>query len=574
MAANVPRNHRNGVVFLRPPPPLYNLPLIPVVDTSFCSLNPSFYFHVLYNQPPPVVLAPCGFRCPPLWFPMEDVSSSCISLLKFMHNEGLLPSAEEEEKRRNVISSLKEIVSKWAKRVAWQRRLSREQIAETSATILTYGSYGLGVYGPESDIDAVCVGPFFATMADDFFIVLRNMLKSRPEVSDIHCVKDAKVPLMRFQFNGISVDLPYAQLKLLAIPDNLDVLNPFFLKNIDETSWKSLSGVLANQQILQLVPNLENFQSMLRCVKLWAKRRGVYGNLNGFLGGIHIAILAAFICQNHPSASISMLLSTFFSTFATWPWPTPVILQVGTTSLDRNVNESRSFMPICLPYGQNGYCHSNITKSTFYKIRAEFLRGHGLTKDVLKPDFVWKSVFDPFPYTKKYSRFVKVFLAASHQDELADWVGWVKSRLRCLLLKLELLQGFCDPCPIEYVDTTDTSKPSVAFYWGLNPTRSKFKDIEAAEVNFLTNICNGYHDTPRKMSLSIIHASELPTNYAHNKSGQEKKGMKACWKIVDNNDKARVPAYSRHLPGYLVGYEATNGDAKCLGNELGLGQYC
>lgn len=56
-------------------------------------------------------------------------------------------------------------------------------------------------------------------MQDDFFIVLRNMLESRPEVSEIHCVKDAKVPLMRFKFDGISVDLPYAQLRLLYIPE-------------------------------------------------------------------------------------------------------------------------------------------------------------------------------------------------------------------------------------------------------------------------------------------------------------------------------------------------------------------
>lgn len=56
-------------------------------------------------------------------------------------------------------------------------------------------------------------------MQEDFFIVLHNMLKSRPEVSDIHCVKDAKVPLMRFKFDGISVDLPYAQLKVLDVPE-------------------------------------------------------------------------------------------------------------------------------------------------------------------------------------------------------------------------------------------------------------------------------------------------------------------------------------------------------------------
>lgn len=56
-------------------------------------------------------------------------------------------------------------------------------------------------------------------MQEDFFICLHDMLKRRPEVSDIHCVKSAKVPLMRFKFDGISIDLPYAQLKLLYVPD-------------------------------------------------------------------------------------------------------------------------------------------------------------------------------------------------------------------------------------------------------------------------------------------------------------------------------------------------------------------
>lgn len=45
------------------------------------------------------------------------------------------------------------------------------------------------------------------------------MLQSRPEVSEIHCVKNAKVPLMRFKFNGISIDLPYAQLSVLSVPE-------------------------------------------------------------------------------------------------------------------------------------------------------------------------------------------------------------------------------------------------------------------------------------------------------------------------------------------------------------------
>ncbi|KAJ9181775.1 hypothetical protein P3X46_005833 [Hevea brasiliensis] len=554
MEANAYQNQRNVVVF--PVPPLYRFLPLPPVNPSFGLINPSFHGKVLfpYNLPPP---APFGFGFSPSFLiPMEDERS--VSLQKFMVNEGLVPSLEEEERRKNVISKLKKLVVAWAKKVAWQRRLPREQIAATCATILTYGSYGLGVHGPESDIDALCVGPFFATMAEDFFIVLRNMLKSRPEVSDIHCVKDAKVPLMRFKFDGISVDLPYAQLKLLVVPHNLDVLNPFFLRNIDETSWKSLSGVRANQQILQLVPNLENFQSMLRYVKLWAKRRGVYGNLNGFLGGVHLAILAAYVCQNHPNAGVSTLISSFFSTFAAWPWPTPVVLQDGIPSTAGAVIETRSFMPIRLPCSPLEYCHSNITKSTFYKIRSEFLKGHDSTKDFLNPGFDWNTIFQPFPYSKKYTRFIKIYLSASDQDELGDWVGWVKSRFRCLLLKLEGLQGFCDPNPTEYVDM-DVLDPNVVFYWGLNPTRSSFMDIESVEEDFLGNIYSGYHGIPRKIELSIVQASELPSNVQFN-SGNGKK-MKACWKIVNEQ---RIPAYSSHLPGYFVGYVATNGDTKHL----------
>jgi len=45
------------------------------------------------------------------------------------------------------------------------------------------------------------------------------MLAERVEVSDIHCIKDAKVPLMRFKFDGISIDLPYAQLRVTTVPE-------------------------------------------------------------------------------------------------------------------------------------------------------------------------------------------------------------------------------------------------------------------------------------------------------------------------------------------------------------------
>ncbi|KAG5555331.1 hypothetical protein RHGRI_012762 [Rhododendron griersonianum] len=443
---------------------------------------------------------------------MEEEKSR--SLLQFMAGEGLVPSPEEEIKRKNAIEKLKQIVMEWIKRVACNRGLDERHIPAASAAVLTYGSYGLGVHNSESDIDALCVGPRFATMGEDFFVVLHNMLTSRPEVSEVHCVKDAKVPLMRFKLDGISIDLPYAQLKVMSVPENVDILNLYYLRNIDETSWRSLSGVHANKWILRLIPNTKVFQSLLRCIKLWAKRRGVYGNVRayslllGFFGGVHLAILGAFICQRYPNARLSGLISSFFGTFTFWDWPKPIILQDGTLPISGSAAEPRSFMPIRLPCRPHEYCHSNITKSTFYRIRVEFLQGHTLTKDLLRPDFDWGCLFEPFPYAKKYTRFVKICLSASDQDELGEWVGWVKSRFRSLLVKLEEIQGFCDPNPTEYVDV-NVAEPNTVFYWGLQQERSHFLDIKPVKDDFVKSLSNG---PTGKITLLVVQASQLPKN--------------------------------------------------------------
>ncbi|KAG2395420.1 Nuclear poly(A) polymerase [Vigna angularis] len=389
--------------------------------------------------------------------------------------------------------SLLQVVSSWIKKVACLHQLPDHQIAVTSATVLTYGSYGLGVHSSGSDIDALCVAPFFASIAEDFFIVLHDMLKRRPEVSYIHCVKSAKVPLMRFKFEGVSIDLPYARLNVLYVPENVDILNPFFMRNIDDTSWKSLSG---------------KFQCILRCLKLWAKRRGVYGTSLGYLGGVHMTVLAAYVFLRHPDATLNALIMHFFQTFAFWPWPTPVMLQEGMLTVIDGI-ETRSYMPIFLPSSRYEHCHTNITKSTFFRIRSEFLQGHEMTKDILKPDFLWDNVFEPFPYTERYSRFLKICLSSPNHYALVEWVGWVKSRFRGLLLHLEATQGFCDPNPTEYVDSEKT-EPNVVFYWGLKSNKNNFLDIDSVKGEFMKIIKNGYEGSPGRMEMSILLASQLP----------------------------------------------------------------
>ncbi|KAG1371385.1 nuclear poly(A) polymerase 3 [Cocos nucifera] len=341
-------------------------------------------------------------------------------------------------------------------------------------------------------------------MEEDFFIVLRNMLQSRPEVSEIHCVKSAKVPLMRFKFNGISIDFPYAQLQATSVPQDVDIFDESLVV-ADDTSWRSLSGVRVNTRIVQLVPNLKNFQSMLRCIKLWARRRGVYSHLLGFFGGIHLAVLAAYVCQRHPNASLNVLIAIFFDIFLHWPWPTPMMLQdlsIQDLSIPFKSPDLRLLMPIMMPCWPFEFCNSNITRSTFRRIMEEFQRGFNMTK-------------------------------------------------------LEMVQGFCDPNPTEYVDH-DVAEPNTVFYWGLLPNETIFIDTDSVKEDFMKSVNKdiyGGKSTRCKLELSIVESTQLP-KCVQIDSGVTK-GSKACWRILDYNH-LRKPVYSQYHPQYFVGYVASD----------------
>jgi poly(A) polymerase len=52
-----------------------------------------------------------------------------------------------------------------------------------------------------------------------FFRWLHEMLAEMPEVSELHPVPDAHVPVLGFKINGISIDLLYANLAHVVIPE-------------------------------------------------------------------------------------------------------------------------------------------------------------------------------------------------------------------------------------------------------------------------------------------------------------------------------------------------------------------
>eukprot|EP01018_Ginkgo_biloba_P009510 Gb_21100 [translate_table: standard] len=500
--------------------------------------------------------------------PSEMDLARTHALEKFQADAGLILTQEEESKRRSVLVELEQTVKCWVRRVAWQRGLPTDIRGSSNAKLFTFGSYQLGVHGQEADIDALCVGPNYATLEDDFFIVLQNMLKNISKVTELQCVKSANVPLMRFKFSGIAIDLLYARLSLNTVPEDMDVLDEKLLENLDDTTVKSLNGCRAAARILQLVPNLENFRSTLRCIKFWAKRRGVYSHIFGFLGGIHWAVLVARVCQMFPNATVSMLVSRFFWIYKQWPWPTPVML-VDAQPDQSDGPERHHHMPIIIPVNPYSCCSYNVTKSTLLKLKLEFSRGWDMIMELetnwstLPNSADWNNLFEPFPFFDSYDYFIQIYLTASNEDDLRSWRGWVESRFRHLLSRFERLPSYCDPNPSPYFDK-DGKEPHCHYFWGLKLRRNICVDMGALEDEFRAYLNNGYEGRPGcEVYLTLLNCFQLPS-FVYSKSSELKQHSKPSWTNENYNYYRRTPRYSQYSPFYFVGYvaavdkEATN----------------
>lgn len=68
------------------------------------------------------------------------------------------------------------MVKKFVHKVGLSRGLSETAAAAAGGKIFTFGSYRLGVHGPGSDIDTLCVVPKHV-QREDFFEVFEPMLR-------------------------------------------------------------------------------------------------------------------------------------------------------------------------------------------------------------------------------------------------------------------------------------------------------------------------------------------------------------------------------------------------------------
>ncbi|CAM9488810.1 unnamed protein product, partial [Choristocarpus tenellus] len=186
-----------------------------------------------------------------------------------------LMSTQDLRRREVVLGKLSTIFLQWVTDSALESGLAEEISKSAGGKIHTSGSYRLRIHEPGSDIDAICVAPKHCTR-ERFFSGLKEKLLQEPLVSNINAIETAAVPIITFDFDEINIDLGLACLPLTTLPRTLDI---------------------DNDQILDGVPNYDSFLPAVRCVRKWAKARGLYSNKMGYLGGVNFNIMVAFACQ-------------------------------------------------------------------------------------------------------------------------------------------------------------------------------------------------------------------------------------------------------------------------------------
>ncbi|KIJ13272.1 hypothetical protein PAXINDRAFT_163709 [Paxillus involutus ATCC 200175] len=370
------------------------------------------------------------------------------TLMEELRNQRTFETVEEARTREAVLGRVAALVKDFVYQVSLQRGLSEAAASAAGGKIFTFGSYRLGVHGPGSDIDTLCVVPKHVSR-EDFFDIFEGMLRDLEGSTDVAGVPEAYVPIIKTKISGIPLDFLMARLALSAIPDDLSLKDDNLLRNLDERCVRSLNGSRVNDEILRLVPNVQVYRDSLRCIKLWAQRRAIYSNVNGFFGGVAWAILVARICQLYPNAIAGAIVSRFFIIMYQWSWPQPVLLkQIEEGPLQVRVWNPKLYpadrshrMPIITPAYPAMCATHNVAASTQMIVTEEFKKGADVVDRVIVGTASWSELFAKHDFFHKYRYYLQVVASTDDQELHIKWAGTVESRIRQLVMKLEYVDS-------------------------------------------------------------------------------------------------------------------------------------
>ncbi|XP_069373826.1 poly(A) polymerase type 3-like isoform X1 [Paralichthys olivaceus] len=366
-------------------------------------------------------------------------------LIKSLELQDVFVNEVELKHREKVVKKLQSLFEEWLLDMCREMNVPETVTDKVGGRVLPFGSYHLGAFSKDADIDVLCVGPVFLE-AMVFFTSFLEKLKAQEEVKDIRAIEEAVVPVIKMTFDGIEVDLIYARLPQRSVSDKVNLLDDKWFKEMDKISSRSLNGYRVTEEILRLVPDISNFRLTLRAIKLWAKRRNIYSNKLGFLGGVSWAILVARICQLYPNAAASTLVLKFFQIYSMWDWNIPIRLravldlQYDLHSWDPKSNRHDRYhlMPIITPVYPQQNSAFNVSLSSRTILIEEFNRGHTILQEIQQHKVDWLKLFETPNFMNKYRHYLQVDAFSATGEQHIDWVGLVESKIRLLVGALQI----------------------------------------------------------------------------------------------------------------------------------------
>lgn len=433
--------------------------------------------------------------------PSKDDLLWTEKLKEYMASTMKIESDEETERRKQVLLKVSNIVMRWIRRVGMEvMNLSEEEAEDAGGGLHVSGSHKLGIREVGADIDAVCVAPNFCTR-DHFFTSLKEDFMNHPSVTEFSSIEGALVPIMSFDFENVSIDLLFARLAENYVSKDVDLLEDSILNGCDRATVLSLNGPRVTKMLEKIIGDqYQNFLIVVRCVRRWAKAKGLYGNKLGYLGGVNFNILVAHICQLYPKASAFFLLTRFFSHFGIhWKWPEPVQLNdIQSDPPDayekREVWSPKPYhhFPIITPAYPATNSSDKVSKHTREVMVDEMSKAWDVTKAIFKGISEWDTLFENSDFFLRYSHYLKCnIIGAGNDMDSRSWMGFCESRLVALPRYLE---NSCTKNIIHLYPVAHKTSGANSFCYFIGfDFDDKYKKEDKAEVErIISQCCNEF----------------------------------------------------------------------------------
>jgi poly(A) polymerase len=501
--------------------------------------------------------------------PIEKIFNDSLQL--YIKDNIPLESTQGIQTRERALNRMGLLVREWIKSVCTKRGLPQDVIDNAGGQLFTSGSYRLGVHEPGADIDTILVAPNMCTKQDFFGAILEEKddgtivrdpdslaerIKAHPDVTNFVPIEGAIIPLLTFDWEGVNIDLLFARLNSASVPASLDIDNDAVLDGVDSATEKSLNGPRVTNLIAALVSGTperyQTFLTVVRCVRRWAKARGLYSNKMGYWGGVNINIAVALTVQLYPRTCPASLLRKFFLLFKTWRWPNPVMLTkphdagLGLPVWSPSLATARQVAPIITPAYPAMNSTVSVSRQTNQIMLEEFARGHAIADKLWKQhqtnpekELDWSELFEPSDFFIRFPNYLSICIVAPTQEDVQAWSGFVESRLRKLvsdmlarslpLKKIQLWPKKFEACIADRAAllTQAQRKNSISYFIGFQADTIRMRgnqlNVEAQLSKFRETELSRFHPLVPGMDVLVkpFKVKELPRICFESLGGKE-----------------------------------------------------